>query len=254
MAILVQDVVDRMRAALDAEGAEHYSDTLDLIPAINNSVVWLVSVINSTLGHKKLGEEIFRELTESDVFKTSINSRVSLSVFPSAPWTILAVYPKPTTADTGAATPPAVDDKESQHLPNKYHQSSDYSAKRLTLEEWSVNKNNPFEAGNSITLTTCPEIISYAYLDPSNYDPSSSITITKELEVRPPVPQQELTIFYVKKPTDVALVTDTIPFPDTVFPLILDKSLQYVAYKQGDQTTLYSVTGQDIKQLLMTVL
>ena len=71
MAIAVQDVLDRMRASLDAEGAEHYSDTLDLIPAINNSVVWLVSVINSTLGNKKLGEEIFRELIETDVFKAS---------------------------------------------------------------------------------------------------------------------------------------------------------------------------------------
>ena len=38
MAILVSDMTARMRFALDAEGADHYSDTLDLIPAINESV------------------------------------------------------------------------------------------------------------------------------------------------------------------------------------------------------------------------
>jgi len=254
MAILVQDVIDRMRASLDAEGAEHYSDTLDLIPAINNAVVWLVSVINSTLGHKKLGEEIFRDLTETSVFETSINSRISLDVFPFEVWTILAIYPKPTTADTGAALPPAVTDKQSRHMPNLYHESSDYSAKRLTVEEWSINKNNPFEAGNTITIATCPDLVGYAYLDPSNYKPDSALTIEKELEVRPAVPKENVTIYYVRKPVVALTVGDSIPFPDTVFPLILEKGLQYVSFKQGDQTTLYGVTGMDIKQLLLTVM
>ena len=61
-------------------------------------------------------------------------------------------------------------------------------------------------------------------------------------------------MFYVKKPIPAVATTDSIPFPDTVFPLIFNKALQYVAYKQGDQTTLYTVTAADIAQLIKTVL
>ena len=49
MPIDSQDIADAMRAALDAEGAEYYDDTLDIIPAINDSVRWLESVVNATI-------------------------------------------------------------------------------------------------------------------------------------------------------------------------------------------------------------
>lgn len=255
MAILVSDMIARMRFALDAEGSDHYSDTLDLIPAINESVGWLISVVNSTLGNKKLGEEIFRELSESVVVRTDMFSRFSMDILPDKAWTILAIYPKPTVTPSGLPTVPTPLDGVSYYLSDFYHISSDYSAKRLTIEEWAINKNNPFEKGNTIIDSNCPELLEYAYLDSYNYlkEGASANPVYSTIEVRPSVPKEKVSVFYVKKPTPAVNTTDTIPFPDTVFPLIFNKALQYVAYKQGDNTTLYSVTSADIAQLIKTV-
>jgi len=86
---------NQLRFALDAENSDHYRDDMDIIPAINAAVKWLTSVVNSAYGQDKIGEEFFRELSTSGVFLTSDTSRVSLEIFPSEVWSILAVYPKP---------------------------------------------------------------------------------------------------------------------------------------------------------------
>lgn len=256
MAILVSDMISRMRFALDAEGADHYSDTLDLIPAINESVGWLISVVNATLGNKKLGEEIFRELSESVVVRTDDTSRFSMDILPDKAWTILAIYPKPKVKPSGLPTVPTPLDNVSYYLSDFMHLASNYSAKRLTVEEWAINNRNPFEKGNTIISADCPELQEYAYLDSFNYfkEGSSIQPVYSTIEVRPSVSNEKVTVFYVKKPNTIVAVTDTIPFPDTVFPLIFNKALQYVAYKQGDNTTLYTVTSADIAQLIKTVL
>jgi len=145
----------------------------------------------------------------------------------------------------------------SYYLSDYIHLTADYSAKRLTVEEWAINKNNPFEKGNTIIDSDCPELIEYAYLDAFNYYKEGGgfgLPIYSTIEIRPSVPNEKVTVFYVKKPIPAVATTDSIPFPDTVFPLIFNKALQYVAYKQGDQTTLYTVTAADIAQLIKTVL
>ena len=250
--IAAQDIADKMRFALDAENADHYGDAEDLVPAINSSVQWLTSVINATMGEKKLGEEIFRDLTYSRVFRTSVNSRISLDVFPDEPWTLLAIYPKPTTGTTGAAFVPPVNTKESALDVSKYHIDADTSCKRLTIEEWSLNKKNPFAAGYEFT-PQCDELTLYAYLDPFDYNPDNTTSIKREIEIRPAVVNDSATVFYIKKPTPIPDLTGTIEFPDSVFSLIFNKALSYIAYKQGDNTTLNAVTTQDIGLLLRTI-
>jgi hypothetical protein len=248
--ITVQELRDQIRFALDAENSDHYRDDMDIIPSINASVKWLTSVVNAAYGQDKIGEEFFRELSTSGVFRASDTSRVSLTVFPSEVWSILAVYPKPVTRQiTGVPVPPTPDNTRSYYLPNKLHLSSQLSCKRLNLEEWAVNYDNPFEAGyqgNQI----CDELKLYAYLTPINYQGTSTSYLTQELEIRPSVPNEEVTIFWAKKPTQVTSLADEINFPHSVFQLLFDKALNYISYKQGDQTNLYGVSAQDIQQLL----
>jgi hypothetical protein len=88
--IQVQELRNQLAFALDAEGSDHYRDDLDYIPAINASVKWLTNVINSALGTDKFGEEFFRDLTYSGVFKTDNSSRVSLNVFPT--WSLVYTF------------------------------------------------------------------------------------------------------------------------------------------------------------------
>jgi len=45
-------------------------------------------------------------------------------------------------------------------------------------------------------------------------------------------------------------LSQNVEFPNSVFQLLFDKALNYIAYKQGDQTNIYGVTAQDIQQLL----
>jgi hypothetical protein len=253
MSILVQDLIDRLEFALDAEGADHYDNDRDYIPAINAAVNWLISVINSTLGHKKLGEEIFRELKRTEVHFASVDSRISLRHLNNELWTITAVYVKPTTGTTGAAPQsPAQNQAESERRDDLYHRESQFSAKRLTIEEWATNKNNPFEAGYDLEVL-CDGVTQYAYLDPHRYDQADGTATESEIEVRPSVANENVTVFYVKKPTAVTAVGDTIEFPDSVFSLIFNKALQYIAYKQGDGTNAFGVSSQDIALLIRTV-
>jgi hypothetical protein len=241
---------NQIRFALDAENSDHYRDDLDIIPAINAAIKWLTSVVNSAYGQDKIGEEFFREISSSGVFRTSDTSRVSLTVFPSEVWSILAVYPKPVTrVIQGVPTPLTPDNTKSYYLPNKLHLSSQLSCKRLNLEEWATNYDNPFEAGYSGNQI-CDDLKLYAYLTPINYEVTSVLSLTQELEVRPSTINSEITIFWAKKPTQITSLSDNITFPHSVFQLLFDKALNYIAYKQGDNTSIYTVTSTDIQQLI----
>jgi hypothetical protein len=87
-------------------------------------------------------------------------------------------------------------------------------------------------------------------LTPINYQQTSTAYKTQELEIRPSIVNQEVTIFWAKKPAQIVTLNDEINFPHSVFQLLFDKALNYIAYKQGDQTNLFGVTSQDINQLL----
>ncbi len=256
MSILVQDLVSRLESALDAEGSDHYLLEKDYIPSINSAVNWLISVINSSLGDKKLGEEIFRELKVVEVHTASRDSRISLKNFKYEPWTILAVYLKITSRDYDGINAPSSPIQESVRRSDIYHVSSNDSAKRLTIEEWATNTGNPFAAGYD---TKCSESTTYAYLDPFKYHNTttgaySSMQESPEIEIRPSVSEENTTIFYVRKPEAVQGVDDYIPFPDSVFSILFNKALQYISYKQGDQTNVYTVTSQDVALLTRTIL
>lgn len=252
MPIPSQDIANAMRAALDAEGADHYNDQLDIIPAINNAIRWLESVVNATLGQKKPGEEIFRDLTYADVFTTSAFSRISLNNFPNEVWTINSVEVLPTTSATGAATPAMPNTKQSYHRPDLFHVSATRYTKRLTVEEWTINRGNPFMPGYEGDAI-CDGIKEYAYLNPVTYNPDNSVSIASEIEIRPALDRQLVTVFYAKKPDEITALTDDIEFPHTVFQLILARALAFIAYKQGDQTNLWAVSQADINMLLQTI-
>lgn len=251
--ILVQDLRNQLAFALDAEGSDHYRDDEDYIPAINAAMKWLTSLVNSAYGQNKIGEEIFRELSYSGVFRTNNNSRVSLNSFPSEVWSILAIYPKPKVEVNPLVPIPATPDNSlSYYLPNFIHVESELDCKRLTLEEWARNKRNPLEQGYDGDQA-CEELRMYAYLNPINYSTAGVSNSLQYLEVRPKIVNDKITIFWAKKPDAVVSMTDVIDFPNSVFQLLFDKALNYIAYKQGDQTNLYSVSSADINQLLTTL-
>jgi len=241
---------NQLAFALDAEGSDHYRDDLDYIPAINAAIKWVVAIINSAMGENKVSEEFFAELAYSGVFKTTNTSRVSFNVFPSEVWTLLAIYAKPELElIQGIPTTSTPDLKQSYFIGEQLHVTSSHSCKRLTLEEWAFDRKNPFEAGyegNAI----CGEVAQYAYLSPINYQGNSTSLKSQEIEIRPKVVNDYVTIFWAKTPNLITSINDNIEFPNSVFQLLFDKALNYISYKQGDQTNIYSVSSNDVQQLI----
>ena len=248
--ISAQELRNQMAFALDAEGSDYYRDDLDYIPAINAAIKWLTSVVNLTLGEDKLGEEFFREVAYSGIFQANDYSRISLSVFPTEPWTILSVFPLPTVESIGAA--PTIPSTESAYRDDLIYVNSTYDCKRLTIEEWSRNKDNPFEAGYE--GNQMPSVLKrYSYLSPINHTNSNIGNRSKEIEIRPYMGAQLAAIFWVKKPELIASLSDNIEFPSSVFQLLFNKALQYISFKQGDSTTVFSATAADMQLLLRAI-
>jgi hypothetical protein len=249
MSFTAQSLRDQLAFALDAENSDHYRDDLDYIPAINAAMKWLTAVVNSAFGENKIGEEFFREISYSGVFQTNNNSRVSLDVFPTEVWTILAVMALPKTESNGNPAPPTPDTTRSYYLDNLIHVSSLNACKRISIEAWTDGLFNPTEAGYDGDQI-CDELKLYSYLQPINYRSVSRGETSQEIEIRPAVKNGQITVFWAKKPDEITQLSDEIDFPNSVFQLLFDKALNYIAYKQGDQTTIYGVTTADIQQLL----
>jgi hypothetical protein len=236
---------------LDAEGVDFYGDQEDIIPAINAAMRWIVSVINSALGQKRLGEEIFKDMHRALVFRTSRNSRVSVGVFPGQVWTITAIAPLPVTGTTGQPVPAMPNEDQSYLRPDLYHKDSRYSSKRVPIEEWNRVSQNPFAAGFD---NECEDLREYAYLNPITYDPDGGLTIEHEIEIKPFIDKGLVTIFFIERPVEIdTLGDDDIPLPSQVFNMLTNKALQYISYQQGDRTNLFMVTQSDITTLVNSV-
>lgn len=249
MPILVQEVVNRGLSALDAEGSERYLFDQDFKPAINYANEWMVAAINKILGGTKLSGEALRELVKIKVFQANSYSRIAFNeaTVGHKLWSILALYPEPVVAPFQQPVPdpnPAV----SKYMPGLSHVSGKSCTNRMNLEEWNDNQKNVFSPGNTSLLG---ELNEYAYLDFGDYS-SSTYTDpgTFEIEVRPSVANQFISLAYVKKPNLITLITDSIEFPETMLDIVLEKMLQFISFKQGDHTTLYIVTDKDIARLM----
>lgn len=253
MSIPAQDIVDVCRAALDAEGSDRYTFDRDFKPAINNALHWLVKVISSGLGANKFGEEVFRELTIIRVFQASAFNRIAFDPNDLGHdiWTVLAVYPVPTVHPTGSTPTSLPNPQDSKYEADVSFLHSNHSAKRLTLEEWNKNRGNPHAPGNTVLDTDCKDVLEYAYLNFANYTSNNySISVPREIEVRPDVKNDFVAVAYAKTPTEIDQITDSVEFPDTLLNLIVNRTLIFIAYKQGDQTNLFSVSSRDVQSLI----
>jgi len=245
--IPAQQVVDLMKFQLDSEGSDRYLFSTDFKPAINSAIKWLVFVFNRAFESNKFSGENLRDLIKTRIWVANSFSRVSFdeAIVGDKLWSYLGVHPEPTVYPNGV--PPVQPNVyTSAFIPSLSYISSDYSAKKLTLEQWNENKKNLFAAGNT-TLTG--DLKSYAYLTDVNYA-STLYLQAKEIEVRPSVASEFLAITYLKVPSDITLITDNIEFPSSLVTLLVQKSLNFIAIKQGDQTTLFSVTDKDVNLLI----
>ena len=248
--IQVSALIPEIKSVLDAEGSSRYTFDRDFKFAINYATRFWISVMNGLLGRNKLSEENLRELVKTKVFQTSKYSRIYFSStdLNEEIWSILAVYPEP-ELDPATSPLPNPTPENSLFVPDTVFVKSEYDANRLTAEEWSKMKKNIFLAGNPVLEST--DFKNYAYRNFSTDRPGDDPTeILEEIEISPDLDNQLVAVKYLAYPQEVTAESDNVPFPKSMFDLMVQKSAHFVSLKQGDGTNLWSVSQNEIQQLI----
>ena len=242
-----------MASALDAEGSDRYLFDEDYKPSIDYAIEWMTTALNDAFSSKKVSAEYLVDLLKVRVFQTSDFSRLQFDpaqMGGDVVWSVLAIHPEAKCYPTNSiiTTLP----HESIVRNDIVFLSSDYSAKRLTFEQWQQNKQNVFLAGNETLKVSFKE---YAYLDYAKYETTSQqypVNIP-EIEIRPSAKKQLVGVRYLKKPDLPTSISDSVEFPESMTNMIVEKALNWISYKQGDNTTLYLVTERDLQKLISTL-
>lgn len=242
-----------MKSALDDEGSERYLFDQDFKPSINGGIENLISLINKAFAENKLSAEKLIDLINTKVWKANSYSRFAFNSTEVGHelWTVLAIYPKPIVNRKDFVVSSSTNNSVSVYMPNLSFIQSGKAAKRLTFEQWNENENNVFMAGNNILKGSLQE---YAYLDAANY---TSTTYTgssdkPEWTIRPSVANGLVAMAYLRYPTPVSAIGDSIEFPKSLTDLIVNFALNKIAYKQGTQS-LYVASAQDIATLVKAI-
>lgn len=254
MAILVQTIINQCNSLLDSEGSERYTFTEDFLPAITAANQYVISIFNAAFAKNKLSPENLKELAYMRCWQTSLYSRFAFdsTIVGHNLWTILAIHPKITcivknvTWPVGTfVLPPAT--VESVYRSDISFRDSNYSAKRVTAEEWSKRNINPFVAGSS--LITCPELITYAYSDFSDYVGGYNLTNNKfEIEVSPDINGELVAMRYLRLPTAPTVITDSLDFPPALTNMIVQLVMRFIGIKQSGIET-YNIADKEIDEL-----
>ena len=91
-------------------------------------------------------------------------------------------------------------------------------------------------------------------MNPIKYFKETGATSVKDIEVRPYIDKGLVTVVYAKTPTPIADLNGDIELPESVFQVVFNKALQYIAYKQGDGTNLDDISTKDVQSLIQTIL
>ena len=246
MPILCQTIVDRCLSALDAEGSDRYVWDRDFLPAISNTNEWMVSLFNSVFSAKKLSEESLGELKKIRLWQANMYSGFNFDslVVGDELWSVLAIYVKNATVPSSPTLPSAI--STSVFRSDVRLLDPGKSCKRTTDEKVAEKNRNPFVEGSDIF--GCEDLIEYAYVNSTVFGATLA-----EYPIYPSVAGELIAVSYLAKPTSPINIGDSLNFPETLTDMIVDKTLNYLAYKQGD-APLLSISDRSINHLtvLMT--
>jgi len=240
--IQVSQIISRVESFLDAEGSDRYKFEQDYKPAINSAIEFLISVFNKAFSDNKLTEENLRELVLTRVWQTSKYSRIYFDPNDVGGdiWSLIRISPEPTLDP--AIDPLGNDSPElSLYVPDVVFVRSRYAANRLTFEEYSESERNIFVDGND---SFSNDFKSYAYI---NFNDNAGLP---EIEILPAIDNQFVAVTYLLRPSVIVSDTDSIRFPESMTNLVVKQVLNYLSTKQGDGTTLYSITEKDVSELV----
>lgn len=219
--ILVSDLIQDMRAAVDADDTTYYRNNRDYFPAINKAVKSVLSLLDKVLSANRLSDDALREISKFMV-KDVTDGSILIPIKDMQPvWAITLVSPNPAVDGSGNMT------------------DFTKAAERVSLEEWGKSSGNPFASGNTIITG---DLAAYGY---TTYASATGTTI----KIRPKVDVTKLLVGYLEVPKEANTESDTIALPQSIYSMVLEKALWFLSYKQGDQTTLAQMSNTEINSL-----
>lgn len=244
--ILASEIFTAVRAHLDDDNSGRYTVTNDLAPAINAAIKYLIAVFNAGFEQKKISPESLRELVRLDVVDVSGTGntlRADVTSVCTDLWTILGVE----LSAQGLVTTTIVEE-DVHFYPYDFEGLKGKFAKRLTLEEWEERSEDPFSPG---TVQSIPSIFMRpAYLGPGKYynDGKDYIFIRPASMV-----VDNIGIWYLKNPTVVTGLASEIEFPQSLFQLLVDKTLGYISLQHGSESKYGQNVEKDLMQLIQVM-
>lgn len=254
-------------ARLDAVGSDGYDLGTDRIPAFNGAQQLLTATLNAGFDTRKPTGEGLRDLNKTAVFQTSEFGQIAIDQLldrgSQKLWTVIGVHPE----FQAAIDPQLVIDL----IPTNSLLRTDIrfvkaikSAKRITQEEVGMADKDVFSAGNSMIDETSPDY-QYAYYLSGTAFTSVGQNVGTTLSVirHNPGTRKLVGVSYLKVPEmvpnmvdelDPLYATTQLEWPDSISELLINLVLKLLAIKTGDNTTQYTLTQNEVGQLLQAIM
>jgi len=240
-----------MTPLLEAEGTQRFTDDIDFLPAINSALRSANAYVGAIFAENKGGEEMFRDITVTRVFQTNSLGGVILSEaqLGHKVWSINAVYAEPRFLPAAAAPvpwPPAgsfLRNDVTMAAPGRFH------VKRITLEQVAQTEDNPFMDGSE-RLAATPNR-SYAYYWVGNRTSTAFTPGDVELVLVPSsiTATKLIAISYLRGVDPITALTQSIPYPSSMFQILRNLALNELSIKMGSQP-LYNISQQSFRELI----
>lgn len=250
--VTAQQVWDGVLAKLDAQGTDRYLFDLDGVPAINSAVSALTAQIALLYAENKASEESLREMLREQVYQTNSYGRIRADESAGAIWAVMASYCEFTTIPA-SATVTALPEHQSAVRADVSRNSQGRPVKRYTQEQTAKLMNNSFAAGSE-ALAANNSLREYGYCIIGDLTSSGYPVGGWEIEYYPKSRSATafVAISVLRTPDPVTVPASTIPMPSALLDILINKTLEQLAVKQGDNTTLWAVSNQMVAERLQS--
>lgn len=247
-------------AQIGAEGTQRYTIQRDGIYAVNGAQKRLEALIGSVLANNKGSEESLSELQETRVMQTNQYGGIALDAIQPALtyqiWTVLGLYAEPSVNLPNPVVPIGVG--QNTYIRNDLVYTpggtEERPVQRMTMEQVAKATRNRFMSGSPKVAATPLRTYGYYIMGNRGGFPSD-IVGDREVVITPAsISGRKLfAMSYLRSPDAITSIdaNTNIPFPSSLFIVMRDLVQNELSVKQGNNTTLYTVTEKEIARLLI---
>ena len=256
----VAELDESVTPVLGDQSTDRYDFDLFRMPAYRAAFKRLLSLVYPFVANRKNSEEIIQELQYTRIFQTNTLGGVPFAT-PSLVsemghnvWTVMGVYAQPAT---NPATQPIYNQSSPAErawwVKNRTWIPGGKPVKRMTMEQQAVAFNNASMAGSEAGANSPWTDDGYYLIGNRRTDDNGWLTTSWELQMTPlsRYNRKYIGVTYLKVPEEPTTITSTVELPRSMMVLMRDLALNELSVRQGNHSTLYQVTSQQVGELLM---